>query len=69
MISAIYDLAHAAGANRVVKGVRIEHVVGDPGQGPENEYARGMRIVRAALNATATPITLPTIFDPEEGRS
>lgn len=66
MISAIYDLALTTGANRVVRGARIEHVCGDPNLGPEKDYAYGMRIVRMALEAMCTPVTEPTLFDPLE---
>ena len=64
MISAIYNLALTTGANRVVRGARIEHVCGDPSLGPEKDYAYGMRIVTTALGAIATPVTGPTLFDP-----
>ncbi len=64
MISAIYDLALTTGANRVIRGSRIEHVCGDPNLGPEKDYAYGMRIVRTALEAMCTPVTEPTLFDP-----
>jgi hypothetical protein len=64
MISAIYNLALTTGANRVVRGARIEHVCGDPHLGPEKDYAFGMRIVRTALQAMCTPVTEPTLFDP-----
>lgn len=63
VISAIYDLAVSTGANRVVKGVRIEHVVGDPSVGPEMDRARGTAIVRTALGTLATELAQPTIFD------
>ena len=66
MISAIYDLALTTGANRVVRGARIEHVCGDPQLGTEKDYAYGMRIVRTALEALCTPITGPTLFNPLE---
>lgn len=66
MISAIYNLALTTGANRVVRGARIEHVCGDPHLGPEKDYAFGMRIVRTALQAMCTPVTGPTLFDPLE---
>ena len=66
MISAIYNLALTTGANRVVRGARIEHVCGDPNLGPEKDYAYGMRIVRMALEAICTPVTEPTLFDPME---
>jgi hypothetical protein len=64
MISAIYNLALTTGANRVIRGARIEHVCGDPHLGPEKDYAYGMRIVRTALAAICTPVTGPTLFDP-----
>ena len=64
MISAIYDLALTTGANRVIRGARIEHVCGDPNLGPEKDYAYGMRIVRTALQAVQTAVTGPTLFDP-----
>ena len=64
MISAIYDLALTTGANRVIRGGRIEHVCGDPNLGPEKDYAYGMRIVRTALEAVQTAVAGPTLFDP-----
>jgi hypothetical protein len=64
MISAIYDFALSTGANRVVRGARIEHVCGDPGLGAEKDYAFGLHIVTTALRAIATPVTGPTLFDP-----
>jgi hypothetical protein len=67
MISAIYDLALTTGANRVVRGARIEHVCGDPGLGPEKDYAYGMRIVKKALEAVTVPVSGPTLFDPHDG--
>ena len=64
MISAIYDLALSTGANRVVRGCRIEHVCGNPELGPEKDRAYGMQILRAALRALRTPVTGPTLFEP-----
>lgn len=66
MISAIYGLALTTGANRVVKGCRIEHVCGDPNLGPEKDHAYGLNIVRTALKALQTPVSGPTLFDPAE---
>jgi glycine reductase complex component B subunit gamma len=54
------------GANRVVRGVRIEHVCGDPGLSKDGDHELNMRIVRTALRALQTPVTKPTIFDPGE---
>jgi hypothetical protein len=64
MISAIYDLALTTGANRVVRGARIEHVCGDPELGPEKDFAYGLEIVRTALRALQTHVTGPTLFEP-----
>lgn len=66
MLSAIYNLALTTGANRVVKGARIEHVVGDPSLGPEKDRAYGLQLVRAALQAIMTPVEAPTLFDPSQ---
>lgn len=67
MISAIYTFAMTTGANRVVRGARIEHVCGDPSLGPEKDYAYGMRIVRTALEALTVAVSGPTLFDPQAG--
>jgi glycine reductase complex component B subunit gamma len=64
MISAIYDFALTTGANRVIRGARIEHVCGDPALGPEKDYAFGMRIVTTALHALTVPVSGPTLFHP-----
>ncbi len=64
MISAIYDLALTTGANRVIRGSRIEHVCGDPDLGAEKDYAYGRRIIQTALHALGTAVPGPTLFDP-----
>ena len=64
LVSAIYDLALTTGANRVVRGCRIEHVCGNPALGPEKDREYGLQIIRTALRALATPVTGPTLFDP-----
>ena len=67
MISAIYTFAMTTGANRVIRGARIEHVCGDPSLGPEKDYAYGLRIVRKALETLTVAVTEPTLFDPQAG--
>ena len=64
MISAIYDLALTTGANRVIRGARIEHICGDPELGPGKDFAYGMEIVRMALAAIQTAVPGPTLFEP-----
>ena len=60
-------LATGAGANRVVRGIRIEHVCGDPALSPEEDGRLMERIVDAALRALQTPVAGPTIFEPLAG--
>ncbi len=62
MISAIYNLALTTGANRVIRGARIEHVCGDPELGPEKDFAYGLEIVRKELEALKTTVSGPTLF-------
>ena len=62
MITAIYGLAITTGANRVVKGKRIEHVLGDPNLGVESS----LRLVRTALKVLGEDVSGPTLFDPDE---
>lgn len=64
MISAIYNFALTTGANRVIRGARIEHVCGDPTLSPEKDYAFGMRIVTTALQTLTVAVPGPTLFDP-----
>ncbi len=54
------------GANRVVRGVRIEHVCGDPTLSPAGDRELNLRIVRTALRALLTQVDRPTIFDPND---
>jgi len=48
----------------VVRGVRIEHVCGDPSLAAEADMALGHRIVATALRALQTRVDGPTLFDP-----
>lgn len=52
------------GSSRVVQGVRVEHVCGDPRLSNELDRNLGTRIVEAGLKALATNITEPTRFEP-----
>ena len=63
VISALPPLAIQAGANRVVQGVKIEHVCGDPAlpAGEDGEVRR--RLMERALRALATPVERPTLFE------
>ena len=66
MISAIYELPLTTGANRLIKGARIEHVCGDPSLGEQEDFEYGLRITGTALKALETSIDSPTLFDPDD---
>ncbi len=61
VITALPPLAMQAGANRVVQGVKIEHVCGDPALPPEADRALRRRIVEQALQALGTDVQQPTL--------
>ena len=62
VISALPPLAMQAGANRVVQGVKIEHVCGDPTLTPELDRRLRRRLVERSLEVLQTPVTGPTLF-------
>ena len=62
VITALPPLALQAGANRVVQGVRIEHVCGDPSLSPEADRALRRRIVELGLRALSTDVLRATVF-------
>jgi hypothetical protein len=66
MVSALPSVPLSVGAHRVVRGVRVEHLCGDPDLPPEQDRALMLRIVRTALRAVQTPVERPTLFDPAE---
>ena len=56
----------AVGAARVVRGVRVPHVCGDPALSEEKDWDLGVRIVETALDALTTPVQGPTLFEPSK---
>ena len=62
VITALPPLALQAGANRVVQGVRIEVVCGDPSLSPEADRALRRRIVELGLRALSTDVPRATVF-------
>jgi glycine reductase len=64
LISAIPVIPLGAGANRIVKGVRVEHVCGDPSLSASADRALRRQIVTTALLALQTPVDGPTLFEP-----
>ena len=69
LISALPELATSVGAPRVVRGVRIEHVCGDPDLPPDRDRELRYRIVSRAVDALRTPVDRPTIFEPQAGET
>ena len=66
VVSAIPMIPLAAEVNRVVRGVRVEHVCGDPNLNEENDQRLMRRIVETALRALQTEVAGPTLFTPDE---
>jgi betaine reductase len=62
VISALPPLAMQAGANRVVQGVKIEHVCGDPALPADQDAAVRRRLVERGLRALGTAVERPTLF-------
>ena len=63
VVSALPPLAMQAGANRVVQGVKIEHVCGDPALPAEEDGEVRRRLVERGLRALATAVERPTLFE------
>lgn len=63
VISALPPLAMQAGANRVVQGVKIEHVCGDPALPADEDGEARRRLVERALRALGTGVERPTLFE------
>jgi glycine/betaine/sarcosine/D-proline reductase family selenoprotein B len=64
LIGALPAIAIAANANRVVRGVQVQHPCGDPKLPPEADWDLSLRIVSTALEALQTAVTGPTLFEP-----
>ena len=64
IMTAMPAIPLSVGANRVVRGVRVPHVCGDPALSEEKDRELGVRIVRTALRALTTPVPGPTLFEP-----
>ena len=65
VISAIPIVPYTVGANRVTRGVRIEHVCGDPTLSEDGDRDLNMQIVKTALKSLTTDVDGPTIFEPD----
>lgn len=59
-------IAEQVGAPRIVPGRGIPYPSGDPNVTPQAEQAWRRRLVERALDAVATAVERPTIFNVEE---
>ena len=58
------SIATRVGAPRVVPTRGIPYPTGDPSLGPEEERAWRRQLLETALEAVATPVDQPTVFEP-----
>lgn len=59
----LVTIAEQVGAPRIVPGRGIPYPSGDPSLSPEAESAWRRRLVERALDAVATAVEQPTVFD------
>ena len=64
IMTAMPAIPLSVGANRVIRGVRVPHVCGDPALSEDKDRQLGERIVRTALLALTAPVSAPTLFEP-----
>ncbi len=65
-ISAVPMIPLSVGAHRVVHGISVEHVCGEPELSVERDHALMLRITQAALRALETEVDKPTLFEPSD---
>ncbi len=63
LITSLSAVALKVGANRVLQGKRFSHPCGNPALTWEDERAWRVELLRKAVQALATPVTSPTLFD------
>ena len=63
----LVSIARRVGAPRIVPTRGIPYPAGDPDLSPEAERAWRRRLLERALEALATPVSEPTVFNGDEG--
>lgn len=63
MITAIPSIPVTVGTPRIIRGVRVEHVCGDPHLSLMDDFAVQQGIVRTALQSLETEVERPTVFE------
>ena len=64
MMTAMPAIPLSVGASRVIRGVRVPHVCGDPSLSEDKDHELRERIVETALHALTTEVSRPTLFEP-----
>jgi betaine reductase len=64
MMTAMPAIPLSVGASRVVRGVRVPHVCGDPALSEDKDHELSVRIVETALRSLTTEVSGPTLFEP-----
>ncbi len=63
-ISAVPMIPLSVGAHRVVRGISVEHVCGEPELSVERDHQLMLRITETAMKALETQVDKPTLFEP-----
>ncbi len=66
-VSAVPAIPLSLGVPRVVHGVAITHVLGDPELPPDREHQLRRALVATALRALGEAVSHPTVFDRGSG--
>lgn len=66
MMTAMPAIPLSVGASRVIRGVRVPHVCGDPALSEDKDHELRVRIVQTALNSLTTEVAGPTLFEPSQ---
>ena len=66
MVSAIPMVPISVGAHRVIEGVSLQHVCGDPLLSKDRDNALMMRITETAIRSLQVAVDKPTLFKPTE---
>ena len=56
----------SVGTSRVVQGISVEHVCGEPELSPDRDQRLQKNITMTALKALQTQVDKPTLFTPSE---
>jgi glycine/betaine/sarcosine/D-proline reductase family selenoprotein B len=67
VLTALPDVQRSMGVNRIVPGVAITSLLGDPGAPPAAERRIRERLVRAALRALERKVEGPTVVELQQG--